>query len=124
MSVRGFTFIEVLIAISILSFGILFVFRAFFTSVSGIRYINEKITASMILNEAEWNARKLLYQNFFVGSYNESKAAEDNEKYNVDISLNKKPDCETLYDLNSAVKWESGSRSFSFKREIYIRKLV
>lgn len=56
----GFTLIEVMVTVSILSFGILMLFRSFFISVDAVQYASNRLNAQVWLEEKMWEEMDLL----------------------------------------------------------------
>ncbi len=117
----GYTIIEVLVALAILSFGILSIFNVFFNSVSAVRHLNNRMEARFILDEAEWNIKKGFKSDYILKDHIERKTVAGDPEFDLFLRVQKEDDLSAIYKLESKVTWREGRKKISLNRETLCR---
>ncbi len=117
----GHTIIEVLVAITILSFGILMIFNVFFDSVSAVKHLNNRIEARFILDEAESGLKKSLRADYILKDHTERKSIGENPRFDLILKIRKEDKFHSLYKMESTISWQEGNKTISLNREYFGR---
>ncbi len=121
-SARGFTLVEVLMAVAMLALGTLLIQEGFLRSAYLYgRYANT-MRASVWVNERLWQAREAVL-------FSEDPPAPDGGEFTSEgvpfrwaLGVEALPLAKDLYALKLTVDWSEGGRPLSLVREIYAAK--
>ena len=119
---EGFTFLEVLVAVSVFSLGIAMIFRIYFNLTSTLKHLTNRTTANNVLDDAMWNVRKdLMYAQERMSESSKKMTNGVNPQYNIFIRWRKNPVYETIYDLEGHINWQEGHKNMVLGRAMCIR---
>lgn len=118
---KGFTFFEVLIAISILAFGLTAIFRIFFGSVSALQNIKNRIEAHLFIEKKIWDTRNLVKQSYVMTDFNQQSNQGEGVPFDCDIKLRKMEKFPKLFSLEITVSWNERSRNIKVSRQLFIK---
>jgi prepilin-type N-terminal cleavage/methylation domain-containing protein len=122
---RGFTFVEVMVALVVLCCGIVLIYKSFFLCADYLNNLTSRLYASSLIDEkigdiadsfADWPARDLDF-----GS--SSVVLDVNHKpvrFNYDINLAPLPDVKSVWQLDVKLSWQDGPRSMHAVRSAYM----
>ncbi len=121
---KGFTLVEVMVAVSILALGTALIYEAFFTSLDLFNYYEDYLNIAPWANEKIWQVQNSLGRFVSPGPIETGGSLfRRNRKFSWDLSyalldeLNE--ECK-LYRIDLAVNWRVGKRSFSLSRDAYV----
>ena len=118
----GFTFFEVLVAVTILGFGFVYIFRVFFGSLYAMEHVSHRIDAGLILNEKIWKAKTLINQKDMTGGYAENTTEGLNPEYFIALRASRAAGSERFFTLAADASWRERGKQGETGRVIYVRK--
>ena len=118
---EGFTLLEVLVSVSILSCSLIFIFHIFFGVAYGLDHLNNRFDAGLLLEEEIWEAKNILRKDVYEEVYEKNVSCGDDGRYNISIKMTKRPDFDDLYTLAAGIAWTERDKKIVFKRESYER---
>ena len=122
---RGFTFVEVMVALVVLCSGIVMIYKSFFLCADYLNNLTCRLYASSLIDEkigdvsksfAEWPAKNLDF-----GA--NSVLLEINHKpiqFNYVINLAPLPDVKSVWQLDVNLLWTDGPRNMHAARSAYM----
>ncbi len=120
--IRGFTFLEVLLAISIFSFGAIYIFTIFSNTSSAMRHLGNRATAFLIMDTKVWDAKAYLDTSIIPGGYNLSSKEGNNPEFNCKSNLSRLEQYSNMYKLDLNISWREQNKNISLNRIIYLKK--
>ncbi len=121
---KGFTFVEVMVALAILSFGIVMIFKVFFVSLDHMSHITSRLYASTLLdNRIEAVERHLRTFNAFPFDLEEKEAIDTGTKemeFVRNMTLSEVEDYFDIFQLDLSLKWMEGEKEINLSRSAYI----
>ena len=119
---RGFTFIEVMVAVAILSLASIMVYESFFASLDLFNYYKDYLFASLWMNEKLWQAQDSLAR---LGRAAELEGAgefsDKEERFSWNLSYGPSGYHEDLYKVDLVVLLKSGNRKTRLTRSAFAR---
>ncbi len=123
LSPKGFTLVEVMVAVSILALGSALIYEAFFTSLDLCNYYEDYLNIAPWLNEKIWEVQNSLSRVDNPGLIETGGLfINGNRKFTWDLSylpLDEIKEEYKLYKIDLAVHWQVGKRPFSLSRNTY-----
>ena len=124
----GISFFETMVAVMILSGGLLFIYKAFFISLDYTNHLTCRLYANIFLDEKISSLQRILDdQNqipFIQGK--EIKTVWING-HNVDfqytVDLRSVEDLKGLFEADISISWQQGTRRINLSREAYLFNL-
>ncbi|TRZ51341.1 MAG: prepilin-type N-terminal cleavage/methylation domain-containing protein [Dehalococcoidia bacterium] len=119
---KGFTLVEVIVSIGILSFGLILILQGFAQSLNTISISHSNLQASLLADE--------VMTQFLIDSYNTKVMSLDNlngetefddAEYNWRINTQQDKDQAELNEVFSTVSWKSGRRKGKILVSTYLR---
>ena len=118
---RGFTLIEVLITVAILSFGIVLLYQAFFICLDAVMHCSNRLEAQFLMGEKLWAAQKdLTSQETLPEGEKNGVLAGRNKDFNWMMLVNSIPESEDLYKINLDFSWQEGKKEITVSRATYV----
>jgi prepilin-type N-terminal cleavage/methylation domain-containing protein len=117
----GFTLIEVLLTVSILSCSMVLIFNVLFGSIYVVKHINNRFESEIIMDNETWNARQELRKGPLEEEYEQTKVVGKDPGFTVDVSLTPVLDYDNLYLLKTLITWEEGRKNITLERSLYLR---
>lgn len=125
---KGFTFIEVMVALVILSIGIVMIYKSFFLCVDYLSYLNCRLYAAQMIDSKISDITQSYKQSpdgtFKRGAMTES--IEINRKwvdFNYSIDLFPEGGIDYVYRLKVGLSWYDGHRLMHLSRESLLTKI-
>ncbi len=116
---RAFTLVEVLLAILILSCGIVFIFRAFFTLLGAIDEVTDRLNLLYVLHDKILDVKLAVEGGRPIPSNKLNGSVEiDKKPFRYDINVRRFFERPDLRKIDIAVYWFKGSRKISVSREL------
>lgn len=121
IAAHGFTLIEVIVTVAILSLGVVLIFEAFFISLDSFNYYSNYLNVASWADEQIWETQKNL--NYFGSEepYAEQGGSinRNNRDFRWDLAyslISSEPD---LYEINLELNWQEGRRAAKLSRTAY-----
>lgn len=117
----GMTLIEVLLSVTILTIGLLVLYRPFLTSLDAITYVNDRIEADRLLSHLVWEWERAAKESNLIVPNGVSGILYGNNKifhYSADTKIT-----ESMFDLEKvvlALNWTNAGQKKSLSKEFYI----
>ena len=119
---KGFTLIEIMISVAILSFGMILILQGFTHSLNILRISQNNLQATLLAEEKmaqiQIDAKKSQY-GFLADSNGESKI--DNIEFRWQTSITPDEEYEDLNELLTTVSWKEGKREGMVPVITYLR---
>ncbi|HNV24443.1 MAG TPA: prepilin-type N-terminal cleavage/methylation domain-containing protein [Candidatus Omnitrophota bacterium] len=123
-SVKGFTFLEILVALMIFSLGVIALFRSFVIALDRMEYLTHRIYASILLDNRMEKAIRMLrvYQALPVDVQRFDRVDVGPKKINFEQVLYVKPveDFSDIFQVDISMKWNQRRRVMSMSRAAYL----
>jgi prepilin-type N-terminal cleavage/methylation domain-containing protein len=126
--VKGFTFVEVMVTLVILSTGIVMIYKSFFLCVDYLSYLTCRLHASQMIEtkiaDVSRSYRESEDTTFDRGATTES--VEVNHKwidFNYDIEMSPVSGLDYVYRLKVTLSWYDGHRLMNLSRESLLSKV-
>jgi prepilin-type N-terminal cleavage/methylation domain-containing protein len=119
----GFTLIEILLAVSILAFGLSKIFTVLLETSSSLMHIKNRQTANLILDAAVWDIKEFLAEHPDVVSHSEQESSGENPRFELEVDLERFSVAQDIYRLNMSISWTEGRRDIDLKRSVYIKSI-
>jgi prepilin-type N-terminal cleavage/methylation domain-containing protein len=117
---RGFTLIEVMVTVVILSLGAVLLYSAFFTSLDSFNYCVNYVKVIPWMDEKVWQAQD------FLSHFNQSEQLDregefknGNKNFNWRLFYNQVDELQGLYKIALTVFWRQGQRTITVSRTAY-----
>ena len=125
ISKQGFTFIELMVTLAVLSFGIVMVYKAFFASLDQINYLNHRLYATIFLDnqltemQRAYKSSKTVPMNF--ASTESVEIGYKTIDFKPTKVMTPVEDIPFLFQVDLSVSWtEKGDRTITLSRSAYI----
>ena len=119
--VTAFTFIEVLISISILAFGLTAILKVFLGSLSAVRHVRNRLEANSLIEDKKWETIKLIRQARIGDTYSRVENVDVPRDYKVSVEAINLNDNYNFYSVNIDVAWKESNIDKRIKRASYLR---
>ncbi len=120
----GFTLMEIMVTIAILSVGIVFVFKALLFSLDQINYLTTRLYATTILdNRVSEIERRLRIEQTLPFDLNHPQIAKIGKRevtLKEEMNINTVEDYPDVFKLDLSLSWQQGQRSIKLSRSAYI----
>jgi prepilin-type N-terminal cleavage/methylation domain-containing protein len=117
---KGFTLLEVMIAVSVLALGAVIVYQSFFIAIDSFNYYSALLKIAPWMDEKIWEAQSDLARLGLGPSASGSGELEiNNKKIGWGLSYRALDDTGNLYQLNLVAGWPQGSRQVRLTRSAY-----
>jgi prepilin-type N-terminal cleavage/methylation domain len=117
---KGFSLIEVMVAVSVLSLGALLIYQSFFSALDLFNYCRDYLVVASKVDEEIWQAQDSLRR---LGSLaqikNEGKFETRGKVFQWYLSYYPKDDIQDLYAIDMALSWQAGKRKAQLIRSAY-----
>ena len=122
---RGFTLIEIMATVAILSFGILAIFESFFISMDAFGYYSNYLTAHWWINEKIWELEnKLMQEEYLKIESGGGVFKTANRNFRWSASVNPVDEANGVYKLDVSVYWQEGKRERFVYRGTYASRQI
>lgn len=117
--VRAFTLVEVLVTTAVLSLGIVFIYRGFFTLLDSYGYYRDYLRVVAFADEKLWQSQAALsYFGPGAGSGSAGRLNIQNKDFSWRLSVSP-VEAESLYRIDLAVNWQEGPKIKELTRNAY-----
>ena len=127
--IKGFTFIEIMTTLAILSGGVVMLYKAFFLCLDYQNHLAFRVHASNILENKIALTEQMLRDHKILSFTNDvqQESFELNGHamdYQIDIHVAPAGDAASLYQIEVAVLWKENRRDVALRRSAYISNLT
>ncbi len=126
--IRGFSFVEMMVAVAILSFGIVFIYRALFISLDYLHHITYRLYAQELMDNKIADVERIFHQKKTIPfSQNQEKRTLNINNRKVDfvytLNIAAIRNLDNIYQLDVSVSWPERNRHIKLSRLAYIANL-
>ncbi|MFH1791783.1 MAG: prepilin-type N-terminal cleavage/methylation domain-containing protein [Candidatus Omnitrophota bacterium] len=121
---RGLTMIEVLVALSVVTIGLVVVLQVFLKSLSTLKYVNNRLKSVFIVEDAERRLQDVLNRKAAARQYYNEETIGSDPAFTVKTTLKKIGQYGDLYNAEIDVTWREGARGITVRRSMYIEKTL
>ena len=117
---RGFTLVEVMVGLAVLSFGIVVIFETFFLSLNTYSSYSNYLKTQNWLNEKIWDMQDRLNHSALITMNTDSGPISVNNKeltWNMNVGVVDWD--ESLIEVNVNLSWQEGGRTVTSARHAY-----
>lgn len=123
-SSRAFTFVELLVSVSLMGAGVIALYGCFTMSASASRYITDRIQADFIMAKTAWDMKNYINENEIETEHIAQKSHGDNPVFVTVVRLKKMQSLKGLYLLATTVSWREGAKNVMITGSKYIKKAI
>ncbi len=118
---KGFTLLEVMIAVSVLALGAVIVYQSFFIAIDSFNYYSALLKIAPWMDEKVWEAQSDIARIGGLGpsTFGSGELEINNKKIGWSLSYRTLDDTGNLYQLNLVALWPQGSRQVRLTRSAY-----
>lgn len=125
---QGFTFIEVMVALIILSTGIVVILKVFIVSLDQLSYLGNRVYATIALdNKMIRMSRELsTYNALAIHPLEESESIDTgpkNVEYKEQLNISEVSNFSDLFLLDSTISWNEKGRRMQLARSVYLSNI-
>ena len=117
MEKKGFTLIEVMVAVAVLSFGLVLVYQAFFIALDSFNYSADYLQISPWMDEKIWEAQDSIRR---TGKLEDNQTQGEfiarNKKFDWTLSLNSLDPSGNLSAIDLEIGWKEARRNVKASR--------
>jgi len=118
---RGFTLIELIVTVAILSFGIITIYEALFVSVDAFGYYTHYLDTQDWINEKISEVEDNLIQSQALETGQTSGQITRNYKmFDWTVMIDQKNETQGLYQVRVTISWKEGGRRVQTSRTAYL----
>jgi len=117
---QGFTLIEIMFAVVILSFGLVLVLRSFATTLEGMKRSENVKLASYLLEEKMEEVKEKAKEEKGIVNGNAFGEFEDYKDYNWNLNVNPSSVDEVLNEVKLEISWTEGKNQRSIFATTYL----
>jgi prepilin-type N-terminal cleavage/methylation domain-containing protein len=121
---KGFTLVEVMVTVAVLSFGLAMIYRAFFSSLDALMFISQRFLVNLEINNRLWEA-----EDSFNRAFDEAAALSDSGKTIINnVPFGWKTSgtlidgTTNLHKVEVDITWPEKNRKIVSKRFAYVGK--
>lgn len=121
---EGFTLIEILIAITILVWGISYMFPILFNSTAVLHHLDARVEAERRMSIRLWELQEKVRDKEVTDTYHDSE--EINNIYNMrfDMLVERLENFNKLFKIKIQASWMEKKKTVDLEKEIYLRTKV
>ena len=120
----GFTFVEVMVALAVLSLGIVIIFKGFITSLDRLSYLTNRLYATTLLDNRITGIERMLrlYETlpFELNRKEKVNVGSREIEFRQRMSISEVDDFADVFELDLSLLWDSGDREMILSRSAYI----
>jgi prepilin-type N-terminal cleavage/methylation domain-containing protein len=121
-SKRAFTLIEVMVAVAVLSFGLVLVYQAFFVVLNTFNYGANYLEVSPWMDEKIWKAQdSIMRKGLLEDNSAEGEVTLRNKKFTWSLQNSPLAGANNLTSLKLEVFWKEGKRAVQVSRSCYAK---
>ncbi len=121
---RGFTFVEVMLAVAILSAGIVGVFRSYLISLDRMTLLTNRLNATIVLdNQITSMERTLRAFNalpFELDPVEKVQVGAKLVEFNKQVDISQVAELQDIFELNLTLSWTEKGREVRLNRSAYL----
>ena len=121
---KGFTLVEVMVTIAILSFGIVMLYEAFFTCLNGFSYSKSRLGVQRWTDEKIWEVEhELIRSRTLITGESAGSFIDKNKNFAWKMSINLIDEAQDayLYKLSLDVNWKEAQKNVSLSQVAYVQ---
>lgn len=120
ISQKGFTLIEVMISVAVLTFGVVAVYEAMLTSLDTFSLYANTLNTQSWLDEEMWEFQDRLNQSaiLLIGE-NSADVVRNGRHFQGHVTVDPLDWDANLYKIKAQIVWQEGSRSVEVSRDTY-----
>ena len=127
-SESGFTFIEIMVTLVILSVGIVAIYQALFSSLDHISHLNSRLYANIMLEDRVAKVERILRAYKVLPFELDPQEAVDvgvkTIHFNPEMKISEVGDYIDIFKIDVAYSWEENGRTIRLSRSAYISDYV
>lgn len=116
---RGFTLVEVLAAVCVLSLGIVMIFTSLFSSMEQARYASDYKVLAPWLEERLWDAQDNLTMFGPQMAFSGGQLELDGRSFNWSTASSQVAGLNELFQIDASLAWRDGKRQKIISRSMY-----
>ena len=118
---RGFTLVEIVVTVAILSFGIVTIYEALFVSMDAYGYYTHYLSTQDWMNEKLWESQSTLIESSILEEEQTSgHFIREHKKYNWTQIVSAVDPSQGLYKVTLKLSWSEGNKQSRIEREAYL----
>lgn len=121
---KGLSLVELMVAVAILSFGIVILYEAFFTCLNAFSYSQNRLDTQRWMDEKIWQTQdELIRSGSLIMSENTGSFMEKNKNFTWKIALNliEQAADSFLYKVSLDVSWKEAQRDVKLSQVAYVQ---
>ncbi|MFH1900794.1 MAG: prepilin-type N-terminal cleavage/methylation domain-containing protein [Candidatus Omnitrophota bacterium] len=120
---RGFTLVEVMLAVVVLSLGTGFLYKTFFTLLDAHGFCRNHLEANLFALDKLWEAQQKLWEEKVLPLGSTTGEHKGRAKvFNWKLSIAPLSELEDIYKVNLNLSWQEPQREVSFEKTTYVAR--
>ena len=122
----GFTLVEVMVAVVILSVGLVIIYESFLISLDTINFFSNRLHAQLFMREKIWQVQNMLEQStgIFLPTRENGSVDFGTRRFNWYVDLNLQDAQQQLYTLNASMVWSEGHKLRVIRRSTAVKRYL
>lgn len=121
---KGFTLIEVMVAVAVLSFGTVMLYEAFFSCLNAFSYSKSRLDLQCWMDEKIWEIEdELIRSGMLMMGEHAGSFVKKNKNFYWEMAVNSIAEAQNshLYKLNLRISWKEPQRNVSLSQVAYVQ---
>ncbi|HBG62529.1 MAG TPA: hypothetical protein DDX37_11970 [Candidatus Omnitrophica bacterium] len=120
----GFTFVEIMVALAVLSLGIVIIFKGFIVSLDRMNYLTNRLYATTLLDNRITAIERMLrvYETlpFELNRKEKLNVGAKEIEFRQRMNISEVEDFADVFELDLSLLWDSGGKEMILSRSAYI----
>mgnify|MGYP001577766902 CR=1 FL=1 len=118
----GFTFVEIMVALAILSAGLVAVYKSLFVLLDSVGYVSSRLQAQYLVDNKLWEIENKINNTLAADASREDITSKKMKDFKWEIGISPIKGLQGLSNMKVAVLWQEKARQVQAARDTYLEK--